>query len=269
MKLNRITIGKTLFVFVLLLCTSFKEYNARMRLYFKNTGDETIYVAYGYHEWLKYPENKLESTYSGWHSIEPGQESYMFSINNEDDIASFAFVKRSGYIVYDIETNTNRKIGVDSIYVHPVKGFRYTDIAPSSFMPIKTSFKIQLETNGGDGTLNLTIEIPSYLTDKVIPMKAPNDGISNASKTKKTASDELKEIEASSSLAPMGTYKTKNGLNIEDDNGSINSYFCKSYIHKTGLTAKAGDLLHIYLTKTYPMRSESLNEPLEIFNEYE
>jgi len=140
-----------------------------IKLYLKNTGNEAISVAFGYHKkgWFNSSDK-----YYGWYKLEPGQTDYYLSIYSDSE-ASFVFAKRSGSIVYNIKNPANQKIGVDKIYVSPDgNGFKYEGNPPSSYVPIQTSFKIAQAYcyNCSGQTLHQTIEIPSYSTDKVVPL---------------------------------------------------------------------------------------------------
>lgn len=254
---------------MLLFCTSFNTLSQEMAIYLKNTGDENIYVAYGYGHYIGFSSD-WETIYRGWLPIQPGERKYITSIYSELSSVSIAFAKRDGYIKYNYQGNTNHKFGEDTIYVDPADVFKYTDKAPSSYIPIATSLKIKLRINRfGNHILYQTFEVPSYLTDKVLPMKVLDDVITNTSKSKKTASDSLTKTEASS-LAPLGTYKTKKGDSLENDTDGLSYiYPVNAYIKKTALYVKAGDLLCICSIKTYPMSFKYVNEPLDNLNEYE
>ncbi|MFY0603103.1 MAG: hypothetical protein JXQ93_04080 [Flavobacteriaceae bacterium] len=166
-KLNIILLA--LYFFMLMPVDSFSQV---IEVYLENTGDETVYVAYGYHPSNKYIHKS--DTYKGWYPIKPGEKEYFFGVGKNDE-ASFAFMKRGGNVIYNPKGGS--KSGVSSFYVDPKNAFEYNDSSPDSFIKIYTSFGIaQAYCHNCDGQiLHQTIGIPSYKTDKVERLRATNE----------------------------------------------------------------------------------------------
>lgn len=145
-----------------------------LNIYFKNTGNETVYVAKYYFEWggiLFHSENNgwKPIKVSGWYTLKPGQTSFMGTVYGYSDRMGFAFMKRGGSVVYK-SSNASLDRFREQLFIFPKGIFDYVGKAPIGMVKIPTSFEAKLEGYDGEGTLNSYISIPSNTTDTVLPV---------------------------------------------------------------------------------------------------
>ncbi len=141
-----------------------------MYIYIRNTGDETVHVAFGDTRWLGFFHSsdgwsKVRSR--GWYEVKPGQRQRI-AIIDQWERAAFAFNKRGGYVRYDVSSTDRLERRMPTIAVQPGDAFDIRERAQGSQVTIPTSFEMALVGSGG-GILHQTIEIQSLRSDQVTP----------------------------------------------------------------------------------------------------